>query len=101
MGVGKSAGTAEHSIIASFPGLPEISQVGWRLVLTGRHQVAISADAVHVTTDKDAIPDVLSAFETPFNLRYHTAVPLNGNVSNEYSGSLAYVISRLLDGYDR
>jgi hypothetical protein len=45
--------------------------------------------AVHVTTDKDAIPDVLSAFETPFNLRYHTSVPLDGNV-----------ISRLLGGYD-
>jgi hypothetical protein len=29
--------------------------------------------AVHVTTDKDAIPDVLSAFETPFNLRNHTS----------------------------
>ena len=56
--------------------------------------------AVHVTTDKDAIPDVLSAFETPFNLRYHTSVPLDGNVSSVYSGSLAHVISRLLGGYD-
>jgi hypothetical protein len=59
-----------------------------------------TAAAVHVTTDKDAIPDVLSAFETPFNLRYHTSVPLDGNVSSEYSGSLTYVISRLLGGYD-
>ena len=56
--------------------------------------------AVHVTTDKDAIPDVLSAFETPFNLRYHTSVPLDGNVSSVYSGSLVNVISRLLGGYD-
>ena len=56
--------------------------------------------AVHVTTDKDAIPDVLSAFETPFNLRYHTSVPLDGSVSSVYSGSLAHVISRLLSGYD-
>jgi hypothetical protein len=56
--------------------------------------------AVRVKTDKDAIPEVLSAFETPFNLRYHTSVPLIGNVSSEYSGSLAYVISRLLGGYD-
>jgi hypothetical protein len=56
--------------------------------------------AVHVTTDKDAIPDILFAFETPFNLRYHTAVPLDGNVSSVYSGSLAHVISRLLGGYD-
>jgi hypothetical protein len=29
-----------------------------------------------------------------------TSVPLNGNVSSEYSGSLAYLISRLLGGYD-
>jgi hypothetical protein len=56
--------------------------------------------AVHVTTDKDAIPDVLSAFETPFSLRYHTSVPLVGNASSVYSGSLAHVISRLLGGYD-
>jgi hypothetical protein len=56
--------------------------------------------AVHVTTDKDAIPDVLSAFETPFNLRYHTSVPLDGSVSSVYSGSLEHVISRLLSGYD-
>jgi hypothetical protein len=56
--------------------------------------------AVRVTADKDAIRDVLSAFETPFNLRYRTSVPLNGNVSSEYSRSLAYVISRLLGGYD-
>ena len=59
-----------------------------------------TAAAVHVTTDKDAIPDVLSAFEMPFNLRYHTSVPLDGNVSSVYSGSLAHVISRLLGGYD-
>jgi hypothetical protein len=43
---------------------------------------------------------MLSAFETPFNLRYHTAVPLDGNVGSGYSGSLAHVISRLLSGYD-
>jgi hypothetical protein len=59
-----------------------------------------TAAAVHVTTDRDAIPDVLSAFETPFNLRYHTSVPLDGNVSSVYSGSLTHVISRLLGGYD-
>jgi hypothetical protein len=59
-----------------------------------------TAAAVNVTTDKDAIPDILSAFETPFNLRYHTSVPLDGNVSSVYSGSLKHVISRLLDGYD-
>jgi hypothetical protein len=39
-------------------------------------------------------------FETPFNLRYHTSVPLDGNVSSVYSGWLTHVISRLLSGYD-
>jgi hypothetical protein len=59
-----------------------------------------TATAVHVTTDRDAISDVLSALEAPFNLRYHTSVPLDGNVSSVYSGSLAHLISRLLSGYD-
>jgi hypothetical protein len=56
--------------------------------------------AVRVTTNKDAIPDVLSAFGTAFNVRYRTSVPLDGNASSAYSGSLAQVISRLLDGYN-
>jgi hypothetical protein len=51
--------------------------------------------AVHVTADRHAIPDVLSGFKTPFNLRYHSSVPLDGNVSSVYSGSLTHVISRL------
>jgi hypothetical protein len=62
-------------------------------------QVEGTPAAVHVTTDKDAIPDVLSAFEAASNLRYRTSVPLDGKVSNIYSGSLTHVISRLLGGY--
>jgi hypothetical protein len=59
-----------------------------------------TAAAIHVTTDKDAIPDILSALERPFNLRYDTSVPLDGNVSSVYSGSLRHVISHLLGAYD-
>jgi hypothetical protein len=77
-----------------------ISAVGVPTITQAEVHVEGTVAAVHVTTDKDAIPDVLSAFETPFNLRYHTSVPLNGNVSSVYSGSLAYIISRLLGGYD-
>jgi hypothetical protein len=77
-----------------------ISDVGVPTIAQAEVHIDGTVAAVHVTTDKDAIPDVLSAFETPFNVRYHTSVPLNGNVSSEYSGSLAYVISRLLGGYD-
>jgi hypothetical protein len=56
--------------------------------------------ALRVTTNKDAIPDVLSAFGTAFHVRYRTSVPLDGNASSTYSGSLAQVISRLLNGYN-
>jgi hypothetical protein len=77
-----------------------ISAVAAPTIAQAEVHVEGTAAAVHVTTDKDAIPDVLSAFETPFNLRYHTSVPLDGNVSSVYSGSLAHVISRLLSGYD-
>jgi hypothetical protein len=77
-----------------------ISAVGVPTIAQAEVHVDGTAAAVHVTTNKDAIPDVLSAFETPFNLRYHTSVPLDGNVSSIYSGPLAHVISRLLSGYD-
>src|SRR5262245_22723162 len=77
-----------------------ISVAGASPIALAEVHVEGTAAAVHVTTDKDAIPDVLSAFETPFNLRYQTSVPLDGNVSSVYSGSLAHVISRLLGGYD-
>jgi hypothetical protein len=36
----------------------------------------------------------------PGSMSHHTSVPLDGNVSSVYSGSLAHVISRLLGGYD-
>jgi hypothetical protein len=77
-----------------------ISAVAAPTIAQAEVHVEGTAAAVQVTTDRDAIPDVLSAFETPFNLRYHTSVPLDGNVSSVYSGSLAHVISRLLSGYD-
>jgi hypothetical protein len=77
-----------------------ISAAGASTIALAEVNVDGTVAAVHVTTDKDAISDILSAFETTFNLRYRTTVPLNGRVSSEYSGSLAHVISRLLGGYD-
>jgi hypothetical protein len=77
-----------------------ISAAGAPTIAQAEVHVEGTVAAVHVTTDKDAIPDVLSALGAPFNLRYYTSVPLDGNVSSEYSGSLAHVISRLLGGYD-
>jgi hypothetical protein len=50
-----------------------ISAAGAPAIALAEVHVEGTLAAVHVTTDKDAIPDVLSAFETPFNLRNHTS----------------------------
>ena len=56
--------------------------------------------AVRVTTSQDTIADVLSAFASPFNVKYRSAVPLDAAAAASYSGSFGQVISRLLDGYN-
>src|SRR4051794_40201092 len=56
--------------------------------------------AVRINTSQDTIADVLSAFASPFNLKYRSAVPLDAAANTSYSGSLGQVISRLLDGYN-
>jgi hypothetical protein len=50
-----------------------ISVAGTPTIAHAEVHVEGSLAAVHVTTDKDAIPDVLSALETTFNLGYHTS----------------------------
>jgi hypothetical protein len=77
-----------------------ISAAGAPTIASAEVHVEGTAAAVRVTTNKDAIPDVLSAFAAPFNVRYRTSVPLDGSASSAYSGSLVQVISRLLDGYN-
>ena len=59
-----------------------------------------SPAAVRVTTSRDAISDVLSAFTATFNVRYRSAIPLDAAANATYSGSFGQVISRLLDGYN-
>src|SRR3954451_4279307 len=56
--------------------------------------------AVRVTTSQDTIADVLSAFASPFNVKYRSAVPLDAAANASYSGSFGQVIARLLDGYN-
>ena len=56
--------------------------------------------AVRVTTDQAAISDVLAAVTGNFNARYRSAIPLDAPAGPAYAGSLARVISRLLDGYN-
>ena len=63
-------------------------------------QVEGTPAAVRVTTSQDTIADVLSAFASPFNVKYRSAVPLDAAANASYSGSFAQVISRLLDGYN-
>jgi hypothetical protein len=63
-------------------------------------QVAGSLAAVRITTNQDAISDVLSALAATFNVRYRTAIPLDTAVNGTYSGSFGRVIYRLLDGYN-
>jgi hypothetical protein len=77
-----------------------ISAAGAPTIALAEVHVEGTVAAVRVTTNKDAITDVLSAFGAPFNVRYRTLVPLDGTASSAYSGSLAQVISRLLNGYN-
>lgn len=56
--------------------------------------------AIRITTNNDAIPDVLAALGATFNVRYRTLVPLERVTSDTYSGSFGQIISRLLDGYN-
>jgi hypothetical protein len=79
--------------------LPGISATGAPTIAAAEVHVEGTVAAVRVTTNKDAIPDVLSAFRAAFNVRYRTAVPLDRNAGSAYSGPLVQVISRLLDGY--
>jgi hypothetical protein len=58
-----------------------------------------SPAALHITTNQDAISDVLSAVAKTFNVRYRTSTPLDAAANAAYSGSFGQVISRLLDGY--
>jgi hypothetical protein len=59
-----------------------------------------SLASVRLTTDKEAISEVLSAFGGAFEVRYRTAIALDAAAGTAYSGSLGQVISRLLDGYN-
>jgi hypothetical protein len=72
------------------------------LATTARAEVQVEGNPaeVRVTTSKDTISDVLSAFGATFNVQYRTAIPLDAPALATYSGSFGQVISRLLDGYN-
>ena len=73
---------------------------GLATVARAEVQVEGNPAEVRVTTSKDTISDVLSAFGATFNVQYRTAIPLDAPALATYSGSFGQVISRLLDGYN-
>lgn len=56
--------------------------------------------ALLVTASGDSLSDVLSAVGAAFAVKYRSSVPLDGEISGAYSGSLSQVVARLLDGYN-
>jgi hypothetical protein len=52
-----------------------------------------------VTTGGDAVGDVMAALAKSFDLRYRTSVRLDEAANATYSGALADVIGRVLEGY--
>ena len=76
-----------------------LAEVAWTEVACAEVRVEGSASALRVTTSDDTIADVLSAFAATLNVKYRSAIPLDVTANVTYSGSLAQVIARLLDGY--
>ena len=59
-----------------------------------------NAAAVHVSTDRAHISDVLSAIAKTFQVTYRTSIPLDARADATYAGTFGQVISRLLVGYN-
>jgi hypothetical protein len=72
------------------------------LATTARTEVRVEGTpaALRVTTSQDKIADVLSAFSSALNVQYRSSIPLDATAGASYSGSLAQVLTRLLDGYN-
>jgi len=66
-----------------------------------RAGVTIHGDttAVRVEADQASVAEVFSAFAAAFALRYRTSVSVDRVINGTYSGTLAQVVARLLDGY--
>jgi hypothetical protein len=58
------------------------------------------ASAVQVDATRSNVAEVLSALETACGLRVNTATALDRPVSGTFTGSLAQVLSRMLQGYN-
>jgi hypothetical protein len=58
------------------------------------------AGAVQVEATRSNIAEVLSALESAFPLRVNTSIALDTAVSGTFAGSLAQVLSRVLQGHN-
>ena len=69
---------------------------------SARADVQVQGDpaAVHMEASQAPRSEILAALGSAFGLRYRTAVPLDGTFTGTHAGSLGYVLSRVLDGYN-
>jgi hypothetical protein len=65
-------------------------------------EVRVNGDAaaIHVEATQSNVAEVLSALESTVRLRVRTSMLLNRDVSGSYTGSLAQILPRLLQGYN-
>jgi hypothetical protein len=66
----------------------------------GVHCVRGGPTALQLEVHRTTIAAVLSALFDAFQVSYRSSVPLNETRDGTYEGSLGYVISRVLDGYN-
>jgi hypothetical protein len=64
--------------------------------------VRVSGDvgAVQLDATRSDVAEVLSALESAFRLRVNTSIVLDKSIGGTYSGSLAQVLPRILQGYN-
>ncbi len=63
-------------------------------------QVEGTPATLRITTDHDAVDQVLAALAATLKVKYRSAIRLESAAHATYSGSLREVIARLLDGYN-
>lgn len=69
---------------------------------TAHADVRVNGDATAVQVDATGsnVGEVLSALESAFRLRVRASVALDRHVGGRFTGPLAQVLPRLLDGYN-
>jgi hypothetical protein len=59
-----------------------------------------SAASVRLEVTQASVDEILAALGKGYNVRYRTAIALDRQLTGSYSGPLARVIARVLEGYD-